>query len=160
MGFQHTDLVECADFLLTFDVVFIICKHLEPAAQTYSYNMDDMKHSIQLKRGHINIFNTALSASSLNLGDNVNDLLHIIYQRCQNLIWSRFIQVIWQWYTDDMAVCQHRQSADSSASPFVRSNLSWCISMLTRSLKRSGWLGLKKPPDIWSMACFSSGIRL
>ncbi len=30
----QTDLVECADFLLTFDVVFIVCKHLEPATQT------------------------------------------------------------------------------------------------------------------------------
>ncbi|KAG7265642.1 hypothetical protein CRUP_029761 [Coryphaenoides rupestris] len=39
-------------------------------------------------------------------------------------------------------------------------DLSWFISMLTMSLKRSGWPGLKKPPEIWSMACFSSGMRL
>ncbi|TNN31311.1 hypothetical protein EYF80_058539 [Liparis tanakae] len=61
----------------------------------------------------------------------------------------------------------HQQDVEDAAGrgpaaerPRRCTHLSWCISMLTRSMKRSGWLGLKRPPEIWSIACFSSGMRL
>lgn len=47
----------------------------------------------------------------------------------------------------------------ASLQPSQPAHRSWCMSMLTMSLNRSGCLGEKKPLLNCSMICRSSGIR-